>query len=202
MTDFPTRATTDGPAGAGAHPHTAPSRTPLMVHTVLPVAAGIVVAVVVGPEGAIPSALMVCAANYLFAAMVGRPTAVWWGLAVTLPLIGLGAALDDEWVAVLALGLAQLVVFVVGAVRGRWSRRRNLLQVVAAVAFGALAAVAAASTPIVASVLVVVGLLAHGVWDVVHHRRDIVVSRSYAALCAGLDAALAAVVVIALVMNA
>jgi hypothetical protein len=202
MTDSTNHDTVDRAVGAGAGPPRSPSRGRLMVHTVLPVAVGIAAAAVIGADGAIPSALMVCAANYLFAAMTGHPAAAWWALVGTLPLIALGAVLDHEWVSLLALGLAQVVVFVIGAVRGRWHHRHNVLQLVAAVGFGVLAVAAAAGAPIAASVIVIVGLLAHGVWDVVHHHRDIVVSRSYSAFCAGLDAALAVALGIALVTNA
>lgn len=169
------------------------------LQTVLPLAAGVVAAVVVGAEGGIPSALMVCAAIYLVAAAAGRPAAAWWGLAGAIPLVGLGAVLGEEWVSLVALGVAQLVVFVAGLVRGRWHERQNLLQVVAAAVFAALAIAAAAGTPVVAATIVIAGLLAHGVWDVVHHRADAVVARSYSAFCAGLDFALAVAVTTALV---
>ena len=182
--------------------HQAPARVPRspsrVLHTVLPIVAGVVAAVVIGAEGGIPSALMVCAANYLFAAAVGRPAAAWWGFAGAIPLIALGAVFDNEWLSLLALGIAQVVIFVVGFVRGRWNERHNVPQVLAAAGFAVLALAAAAGTPTVAAVIVIAGLIAHGVWDVIHHRAGTVVARSYSAFCAGLDAALAVAVAVAL----
>jgi hypothetical protein len=177
-------------------------RVRLVLHTVLPLAVGIAAAVVIGAEGGIPSALMVCAANYLLAAAIARPAAAWWGMAGALPLVGLGVVFDNEWLSLLALGVAQVVVFFAGLVRARWHERHNLLQVVAAAVFGVLSIAAAAGTPVVAAVTVIVGLLAHGIWDLIHHRTGTVVAPSYSAFCAGLDAALAVAVTIALVTAA
>ncbi|TDV56092.1 hypothetical protein [Actinophytocola oryzae] len=173
----------------------------LMFQTVLPVVVGVAGAVAIGAKAGIPSALMMCAGIYLVAAATGVPVAAWWSLAGAVPLVGLGAVFDNEWLSLLALGVVQAVLLVIGGVRGRWRQRDNLLQVVAAVVFAALAIASAAGTPVVAAVILIVGLLAHGVWDVVHHRAGIVVARSYSAFCAGLDAALALVVLIALVTH-
>jgi len=207
-------------------------RRGLLVHTILPVTIGGLAAIAIGAEGGTASAVMMCAAIYLAAAVIGRPNAAWWSFAAALPLIGLGAVLDNEWVTLLALGLAQAVLFVVGLRRGTWTQRHNRLQIWAAVGFGALAlAVAAGSgavigatggdvvigaasagggftvlTPavviagftVLAPALVITGLVGHALWDLIHHHRDVVVSRSYSAFCAGLDAALAVVVIISI----
>ena len=50
--------------------------------------------------------------------------------------------------------------------------------------------------PVLAGILIAVGLAAHAVWDIVHHRRNAVVSRSYAEFCAVLDLTLAVVVIL------
>lgn len=51
----------------------------------------------------------------------------------------------------------------------------------------------------VGGLIVAAGIGAHGVWDVVHHRRDRVVTRSYAEFCAVTDVLLAALLVRAVV---
>jgi len=183
-------------------------RRGLLVHTILPVTIGGLAAIAIGAEGGTASAVMMCAAIYLAAAVIGRPNAAWWSFAAALPLIGLGAVLDNEWVTLLALGLAQAVLFVVGLRRGTWTQRHNRLQIWAAVGFGALAvaagsgvigaATAGAGFTVLAPALVITGLVGHALWDLIHHHRDVVVSRSYSAFCAGLDAALAVVVIISI----
>ncbi|MET7283701.1 hypothetical protein ABZS29_36065 [Kribbella sp. NPDC005582] len=178
-------------------------RRGLLVHTILPVTIGGLAAVAIGAEGGTASAVMMCAAIYLAAAVIGRPNAAWWSFAAGLPLIGLGAVLDNEWVTLVVLGLAQAVLFVVGLRRGSWTQRHNRRQLGAAVGFGTLAVVIGAATAgggftVIASALVIAGLVGHALWDSIHHHRDVVVSRSYSAFCAGLDAALAVVVIISI----
>src|SRR5690349_2398363 len=92
----------------------------LVLHSAVPVAAGIAAAALIGADGGIPSALMMCAMIYLFSAAVGRPAAAWWGFAGGLPLIGVGAVFDNEWLSIAALGAAQLVILAFGRLRGRW----------------------------------------------------------------------------------
>jgi hypothetical protein len=174
----------------------------LMLHTVLPVAVGILAAVVIGAEGGTPSALMVCAAIYLFAAAVGRPASAWWAFAGAMPFIALGVVFDNEWLSLLALGTVQVFIVVIGWIRGRLRERHTLPQTLAAGSFAVLAIAAAAGAPTVAAFITIAGLIAHGAWDVVHHRTGAVVARSYSAFCAGLDVALAAAVAVALATTA
>jgi hypothetical protein len=49
--------------------------------------------------------------------------------------------------------------------------------------------------------LVALGLLLHGVWDAWHHRRNRVVTRSFAEWCGVFDILLAVVVVIAVAVS-
>jgi hypothetical protein len=67
-------------------------------------------------------------------------------------------------------------------------------QGLAMVVMGGTAITAGAVGPTWAGLLVAGGLLAHAVWDVVHHRLDRVVVRSMAEFCAVLDTSLALVV--------
>jgi hypothetical protein len=139
--------------------------------------------------------VMVCAVIYLLAAVTARPWAAWIGFAASLPLVGLAVVLRTEWPSLVAIGVAGIVLVVVGFVRGTWRDRVNRYQLIAAPVFGALAVVAAL-VPVVAVPLIVVGLVAHAAWDVVHHRRRWVVAPQYAEFCAALDLVLAVLVVV------
>ncbi|WP_405064383.1 hypothetical protein OG474_22765 [Kribbella sp. NBC_01505] len=170
----------------------------VLLHSAVPAVIGIVAAVIIGADGGIPSALMMCAAIYLVAAAVGHPAAAWWGFAGTLPLIALGDLLGNEWVSLGALGIAQLIILMAGQRRRAWNHRHNQLQVVAAAGFAVLAIAAATGAPTAAALIVIVGLLAHAAWDLAYHHAGTVVTRSYAAFCAGFDLALAIAVAVAL----
>jgi hypothetical protein len=139
--------------------------------------------------------VMVCAVIYLLAAVTARPWAAWIGFAASLPLVGLAVVLRTEWPSLVAIGLAGVVLAIVGVVRGTWRDRVNRYSLIAAPVFGVIAVVAAL-VPAVAVPVVVVGLVAHAVWDVVHHRRGWVVASRYAEFCAALDLALAVLVVV------
>lgn len=145
--------------------------------------------------------VMVCALIYLLAAVVAKRGAAWVGFAASLPLVGIAAIPGGAWVSVAVLGAAGIALVVIGAVRGTWSSPINRAQLVAAVGFSAIAIAALLTPPIVGGILVAVGLAAHGVWDIVHHRRNVVVTRPYAEFCAVLDLVLAAVVVVRLVIG-
>lgn len=145
--------------------------------------------------------VMVCAVIYLLAAVVARRGAAWVGFAASLPIVGIAAIPGGAWWSIGILGIAALALVVVGAVRRTWRSAINRAQLVAAAGFTAIAVVALVSSPLAGGILVAVGLAAHGVWDIVHHRRDVVVTRPYAEFCAVLDLVLAAVIVIRLVVG-
>jgi hypothetical protein len=145
--------------------------------------------------------VMVCAVIYLFAAVTARPWAAWIGFGASLPLVGLAVVLRTEWPSLVAIGLAGVVLAVVGFVRGTWRDRVNRYSLIAAPVFGGLA-VLAALLPVLAVPVVVAGLLAHAAWDVVHHRRGWVVAPQYAEFCAALDLVLAVLVVVLAVLGA
>lgn len=151
----------------------------------------------IGTAGAIPSVVMTCAAIYLTTAVVGRPWSVWLVLLGFAPLTLIGRAFNDTSMALLLVGSAQVIVVVVGIARRQWGRPHNLAQLVAAAIFAAVAVLAASEAPVVGTIALAVGLIGHGLWDVAHHRSNIVVTRGYSAFCAGLDFALVTAVLIA-----
>ena len=69
----------------------------------------------------------------------------------------------------------------------------------ALVAYGGIALIGLALSPVVGAVLASLTLMAHGVWDVIHYRRNAVVSRSLAEACIAFDVllGLAAIVLVA-----
>lgn len=168
-----------------------------------PLALGVAVAAgqAFGAGRGFATIVLVCAAIYLLAAVVGRRGAAWWGFAASLPLVGLAVLLRDERLSLALVGAAAVVLVVIGIVRGTWRSALHRAQLLAAAGFGAIAAVAVVAGPPVAGPLVIAGLLGHAVWDVVHHRRGVVVTRSYAEFCAALDAALAILVAVLLILG-
>lgn len=180
---------------------TAP-RPALGRRSVLAVLAGVVVAVATGSQSDLAPLIMVCSAIYLCAAAVGRRGAAWLGFAASFVVLTPGFVLDSPWVPILALLAIQLVLVVVGIVRGAWTHGPARLQLYAAAGFGVLAVLAAAGSGTGAGVLTVIGLLGHGAWDIGHHRADAVVTRPYALFCAMLDGVLALLVAIGLVTGA
>lgn len=90
--------------------------------------------------------------------------------------------------AILALASA---IGVVG-LRHRPGRRELLIQIGGLVLFGGLALVGLTVAPDSARYVLAAAWFAHGVWNLVHLRRDAVVSRSYAEWCGVLDILIAA----------
>ncbi|MBM7790347.1 hypothetical protein [Tenggerimyces flavus] len=124
---------------------------------------------------------------YLTAAVIDRPKSSWPVLAVTLALIfGFGVFDIDP---IIGLTAASAVVLVVGVVHRLWrgSSAPAIGQILGAVGFGTAAVLALAVSPTVGGFLVGFGLLGHATWDIVHHRRNIIVARSLAEFCAVLD---------------
>ncbi|EWS82546.1 hypothetical protein [Brachybacterium phenoliresistens] len=180
------------------------SRPALGLRSGLAVLAGVVVAVATGFQSDLAPLIMVCSAIYLCAAAVGRRGAAWLGFAASFVVLTPGFVLDSPWVPILALLAIQLVLVVVGVVRGAWTTGPARLQLYGAAGFGALAvlAVAVEGAGPAAGVLTVLGLLGHGAWDIGHHRADAVVTRPYALFCAVLDMVLAVLVAVGLVTGA
>lgn len=111
------------------------------------------------------------------------------------PLLGVASALltfgdGVPSVPILAAILASMPVIylVFGVFRRRLGDPRVLaLQLAGLVVFGGLALAAILVTPDVARYLLAAGWLGHGVWDLHHHRADLVVPGAYAHWCAAVD---------------
>lgn len=111
------------------------------------------------------------------------------------PLLGVASALltfadGVPSVPVLAAILVAMPVIylVFGVFRRRLGDPRVLvLQLAGLVVFGGLALAAVLVTPDVAKYLLAAGWLGHGIWDLHHHRADLVVPGAYAHWCGAVD---------------
>ena len=105
---------------------------------------------------------------------------LWAGLGT---LLVVGAELLDvpRWI---ALGAVAVGFAAYGLVR---RPRITAPQAIALVGYFGAAVIALAIEPRVGLALAGLALAAHAVWDVIHYRRDIVVNRSLALWCIGLD---------------
>lgn len=154
-----------------------------------PSALGLAVAVVVLVIGASRETaaitVTVAAVCYLAAAALGRPWVSWAAIPVgSLVVVVAEVAGVPWWV---ALGAAAVVLVAVGLFSGT-ARPALTAQAVAYAGFGGLAVVAAVLLgPQVGMVLAGLVLASHAVWDAVHFRRRLVVSRSLAEACMLLD---------------
>jgi hypothetical protein len=109
-----------------------------------------------------------------------------WPILVAMAALLVGLHLQsgiNPSVAILALASA---VAVVGLFR-RSGRSELLLQSAGLVLFGGLAPVGLSVAPDAARDVLAAGWFGHGIWDLVHLRRNAVVSRSYAEWCGVLD---------------
>jgi len=119
---------------------------------------------------------------YLAAAVTGLRWMAWLWVAVGTALIFVARLIDVPrwWV----LALAGVALAVIGFVR---RPAVTTPQTLAMVGYFGVAVVALFLAPRVGLALAGLALLTHAVWDVVHYRRNIVVGRSLAIWCIGLD---------------
>jgi hypothetical protein len=147
----------------------------------------------IGPERA-GQILPLLPALYVVAAVIRKRGASWPILIASAALLFLLQL--QTWVqptiAILALATA---VAVVGLFREP-GRAELLVQTGGLVLFGGLALIGLTVTPDAARYVLAVGWFGHGVWDLVHLRRNAVVSRSYAEWCGVLDILIAAELVL------
>lgn len=134
--------------------------------------------------------LLIPTCAYALIALVERRSWTWplTGLVVVVQLAG--DALSGSGTTILLGATAAVVVG--GATLGRWRPPPAEMRWQP---WGAMVFLAAVTSALLldvtaAKVVVAVGLLLHGAWDVVHWRRDVVVSRSLAEWCAALDISL------------
>lgn len=138
-----------------------------------------------GPDtGTVATVIAVAVLCYLGAAAFDRRWVGWAGCLV-FPAIVVGADLAGlTWWAVGALVAFALVV--VGLLL-RVPRVALTAETAALLGYGAVAVLALSFSPGVGLVVAGLALCAHGVWDVIHYRRDVVVNRSLAEFCVLLD---------------
>ena len=120
---------------------------------------------------------------------------VWAGMGTALVVRSVELLDVPRWT---VLALAGGVLVIIGIVRRpavTWP------QALAMFGFFGVAIVALFLAPNLGLALAGLALAAHAVWDVVHYRRDIIVSRSMALWCIGLDVFLGVVCVTLAVMG-
>ena len=129
---------------------------------------------------------MIAALAYLAAAATSRRGAAWIAFATAALLVPVGVITRiDLSVPLVAIAL---ILIVYGLVTLPREGRRPLgVQAAGFAAFTLVALLALNVGPVVAAYVAALGVIGHGVWDVVHHRRDRVVTRAYAEFCAVLD---------------
>ena len=132
--------------------------------------------------------------GYLVPSAVGRRGVTWIavvaGIAAVVAMRAVGL---DETVGLLVAAVGFAVLGVVRAAPGHG------LQVAGAIGFAVVALLAVHSGHLVGGYLVAAGLIGHAAWDVYHHWRDRVVSRSFAEWCAVVDVLLAVAVFLAVI---
>ncbi len=138
---------------------------------------------------------MLAALIYLAAAATAHRRSAWLTFVITSPVVPLG--IFTRW------DLTIPVVIVAGALTGYGlltlttpGRRELALQVAGFAAFTLVAVLALRVGPEIAAYVAAAGVIGHGVWDIAHHRRDRVVSRTYAEFCAVLDFGMGALILI------
>lgn len=131
-------------------------------------------------------AITVCVATlcYLGAAALGRPWIAWAGIVGGSLVVVASELAGLAWWA--GIGIAALALLIAGLV-GEAPRGPLTAQTAALVGFGGIAVASLFLAPGVGLVLVGVVLASHAVWDLIHYRRNQVVSRSLAEFCMPLD---------------
>lgn len=143
-------------------------------------------------------ALFVALACYLAAAAFEVRWVAWATIPIASALVVAGALVGIQpW---FVLGGASILLVILGLVLGA-SRTALAAQALAMVAYGGAGLIALTLDSLIGAILASLILMAHGVWDVIHYRRNAVVPRSLAEACIFLDVPLGLVLII-LVLNA
>ncbi|HEX2283468.1 MAG TPA: hypothetical protein VHI10_01370 [Mycobacterium sp.] len=131
---------------------------------------------------------------YLGAAALRSRVSAWPLFFISVVVITVGvrvSGLDPSWSSWAMLAIAAALA-VYGSIRGALRPPWGVpLQAAAMAVFTAAAITAVHVNAVWAGLLICVGLLAHTVWDVYHHRTERVVVRSMSLFCAVLDSFLA-----------
>ena len=137
--------------------------------------------------------LLVALLCYLAAAALGVKWVSWAAIPVASALVVAGALVGIKpW---FVLGGVAIALVIVGLVV-RTSRTALAAQSLALVGYGGIALIGLALSPVVGAVLASLTLMAHAVWDVIHYRRNAVVSRSLAEACIAFDVPLGLAVIV------
>jgi hypothetical protein len=142
------------------------------------------------------TAVGVAALCYVAAAATRTRWMAWLGVPVFSGLAFAGLLGFLPWWALFILAAAVLVAG--GVVAG--AGRVTAIQAAAMLGFFGIAVVALYLAPRVGLALAGAVLAAHALWDVQHYRRDVVVSRSMAIFCIGLDVSVGALCVVLAVL--
>ncbi|GAA1756204.1 hypothetical protein [Agromyces humatus] len=129
---------------------------------------------------------MLAALAYLTAAATSRRRAAWVAFVVAAVFVPVGVFTRLDLTIPLVAIAALLVTYGVITLE-RGGLRELAIQAVGFAGFTVVSIVALNLGPAVAAYVGAAAVIGHGVWDVVHHRRDKVVTRAFAEFCAILD---------------
>jgi hypothetical protein len=140
------------------------------------------------PEGVrvLAGAMLLLPLWYVVIAAVGRRTWTWAVLVGSIALFTLLRFQERVEPAVVLLAVA-LGAVLWGALRGRVGQPSFVLQVAGLVVWSALALAGLLLDPATGRYVIAAGWLAHGLWDLAHHRADATVTRSAAEWCGVVD---------------
>jgi hypothetical protein len=146
--------------------------------------------------------VVMMAGIYLLPYGAGRPWMAWPALGAFSALVSVLHVLDGRAVLPVEPGIAMSVVVVLvwlwTVVRRRYTDGGMFrLQTAGTLVFGAVTVVCVAVEPRWGTLLAGAGFLAHGAWDVYHHRADRVVHRSYAEFCGVVDVVVGPALIVA-----
>jgi hypothetical protein len=168
-----------------------PSRRHAVLHR-WPSALGLVIAaaqLATDPDTeTIATVISVAVLCYLGAAALNRRWVAWAGCLVFGVVVVGSQAIGLVWWA--AAGIVALALVIAGLLL-RVPRPPLTAQTVALLGYGGVGVAALYLAPRVGLVLAGIALAGHGVWDVIHYRRNQVVHRSLAEFCVFLDVPLA-----------
>lgn len=143
------------------------------------------------------SAVGLAALCYLAAAATRTRWVAWLGVPVFSGLAFAGLLSAMPWW--LLFTVAGVVLLLVGVALG--AGRVTATQAAAMVGYFGLAVLALHLAPRLGLALAGVVLAAHALWDVWHYRRDVVVHRSLAVFCIGLDVTVGALCLLLAVLG-
>jgi hypothetical protein len=138
---------------------------------------------------------MVAALAYLTAAATSRRRAAWATFAISAVFVPIGVLTRVDLTLPIVAIAALVIVFGLATLeRKGW--RELAIQAAGFAGFTAVSVIALNLGPAVAAYVAATGVIGHGVWDVIHHRRDKVVTRAFSEFCAVLDFGIGAVLLI------